>query len=157
MPLFRYFGWAGSFLLAALFAANWCCSAPIARAPRSDVPLDQKIIIRIHTDHEWPERVVFHTARSTLTDESKANAETDIGGGEIPAVAQRQPFDAFAEMAVIHVRPCYRPPCSERQPAKRDALPVWKDQPNRNRSPLSTAQCKRLTCPSPPHKPQGRS
>ena len=24
MPLFQYFGWVGSFLLAALFAANWC-------------------------------------------------------------------------------------------------------------------------------------
>ena len=33
MPLFQYFGWVGSFLLAALFAANWWFPVPIARAP----------------------------------------------------------------------------------------------------------------------------
>ena len=59
MPVFQYFGWVGSFLLAALLAANWCFPAPIA--PQSDVPLDQKINIRIHTDHKWPERVVLDT------------------------------------------------------------------------------------------------
>ena len=32
MPLFQYFGWVGSFLLAALLAANWWFSAPTARA-----------------------------------------------------------------------------------------------------------------------------
>jgi len=119
MPLFQYFGWVGSFLLAALFAANWCCSVPIARASRSDVRLDQKINIRIHTDHKWPERVVFDTTRSTLTDEAKANAETDIGGSESPVLADRQPFDAFAEMAAIPARPCFRPPCSAGQAACR--------------------------------------
>jgi len=91
MPLFQYFGWVGSFLLAALFAANWCCSVPVARAPRSDVPRDQAINIRIHTDRKWPERVVFGTTRSALTDEAKANAETDIGGSEPPVPADRHP------------------------------------------------------------------
>jgi hypothetical protein len=66
MPLFQYFGWVGGFLFMALLAANWCVSAPIAAAPRSDVPVDQRINIRIHTDHKWPERAVFDTTRSTL-------------------------------------------------------------------------------------------
>ena len=70
MPLFQYFAWVGSFLLAALFATNWCYSAP--PAPRSDVSLDQKINIRIHTDHKRPERVVFDTTRSMLAREAKA-------------------------------------------------------------------------------------
>jgi hypothetical protein len=61
MLLLQYFGWVGGLLFAALLAANWCVSAPIAPAPRSDVPLDQRINIRIHTDHKWPERVVFDT------------------------------------------------------------------------------------------------
>ena len=112
MPLFQYFGWVGSLLLAALFAADWCCSVPIAGVPRSDVRLDQKINIRIYTDHKWPERVVFDTTRSSLTDEAKANAETNIGGSETPVLADRQPFDAYAEMAAIPARPCFRPPCS---------------------------------------------
>jgi hypothetical protein len=50
MPLFQYFGWVGSFLLVALFAANWCFSSPIAPAPASDVPLNQRINIRIHAE-----------------------------------------------------------------------------------------------------------
>jgi hypothetical protein len=99
MPLLPYFGWVGSFLLAALFATNWCCSAPIARAPLSDVPLDQKIHIRIHTDHKWPERVVLDTTRSTLAHDANADGETDVGGSETTILAERQPFEPFAEMA----------------------------------------------------------
>jgi hypothetical protein len=37
MPLLKYFGWMGSFLVAAPFAANWCSSMPIARSRPSDV------------------------------------------------------------------------------------------------------------------------
>ena len=117
MPLFQYFGWAGSFLIAALLAANWCCSAPISPAPRSDVPLDQKINIRIHTDHKWPERVVFDTTRSTLAREATADPETDVGRSETPGPGRAPTFDAFAEMAV-HVRPCFRPPRSAGQVAE---------------------------------------
>jgi hypothetical protein len=50
MPLFQYFGWVGSFLLAALLAANWWFPAPIGPTPTSDVPLNRSINIRIHTD-----------------------------------------------------------------------------------------------------------
>src|SRR3954447_12717302 len=45
MPVSQYFRWVGSFLLGALFVADWCFSGPIAATPRSDVPLDQKIHI----------------------------------------------------------------------------------------------------------------
>ena len=157
MPLFQYFGWVGSLLLAALFAANWCCSVSVARAPRSDVPRDQKINIRIHTDHKWPERVVFDTTRSTLTDEAKANAETDIGGSVTPALSDRQPFDAFAEMAANPARPCFRPPCSAGQAAKRQASPIEKRAAPQNRSRFSTTAHKGFTFPNPLHKPPGRS
>ena len=83
MPLFQYFGWVGSFLLAALLAANWCFPAPVA--PQSGVPLDQKISIRIHTDHKWPERVVLDATGTTQAQE--ARAEKGIGGSEPAAVA----------------------------------------------------------------------
>jgi hypothetical protein len=112
MPLFQYFGWVGAFPFAALCAANWCVCVPIAPAARSDVPLNQRINIRILTDHKWPERVVFYTARSTLAREAKADLETDIGGSKTSAQTERQPFDAFAEMVAIPFRPCFRPPCS---------------------------------------------
>jgi len=157
MPLFQYFGWVRSFLLAALFAANWCCSVPIARVARSDVRLDQTINIRIYTDHKWPERVVFDTTRSTLTDEAKANAETDIGGSETPVLANRLPFDAFAEMAAIPTRPYFRPPCSAGQATERNASPIGKGAPFQNRSRLSITAHKDVTFPNPLHKPPGRS
>jgi len=77
MPLFQYFGWVGSVLLAALFAANWCVSETNARTPGSDVPFEQKINVRIHTDHKWPERVVFDTSSALA---QRADAQTGIGG-----------------------------------------------------------------------------
>ena len=113
MPLFQYFGWVGSFLLAALFAANWCVSAPIARAAGSDVPLDQKINIRIHTDHKWPERVVFDTTHWRLARDATVESEINLGSGETLAQAKRATFDALAKMPASPVRPCFPAPRSK--------------------------------------------
>jgi len=152
MPLSHYVGWGVSFLLAALLAANWCVSAPISRAPGSDVPLARKINIRLHTDHTWPERVVFDTTTSVLA--QKADAETGIGGSE-PPVLEHQAFDAFAEMAAIPVRPCFRPPCSVRHAAEREASRVQKGAPSQTRSRIAVRQD--LTFPNRLHKPPGKS
>jgi hypothetical protein len=75
MPLLQYVGWVGSFLLAALLAANWCVPAPLAA--QSGLPIDQKISIRIHTDHKWPERVVLDTTGTTV-----AQIPARLGAGE---------------------------------------------------------------------------
>jgi hypothetical protein len=155
MPLFQYIGWVGSFLVAALFAANWCCSAPIRPAPRSNIPLNQNINIRIHTNQKWPERVVFDTTRSTLA--QKADAQTDVGGSESPVLPEHQRFDAFAEMAAIPARPCFRPPCFVGRAAGRNASPIEKGAASQDRSRLSRTARKRLTFPNPLHKPPGRS
>ena len=40
----------------------------------------------------------------------KAGVETGIGGSEPAVATESQPFDAFAEMAGIPVKPCFRPP-----------------------------------------------
>ena len=154
MPLLQYFGWVGSFLLAALFATNWCCSTPIPRAPLSDVPLNQKVHIRIHTDHKWPERVVLDTTRSTPVHDAKADGETVVGGSETAILAERQSFKAFAEMEPS-ARPCFGPPCFT-QDAEPEPSPIEKRAPFQNRSRLSMAR-KGLTLPSPPHKLLGRS
>jgi hypothetical protein len=155
MLLVQYFGWVGGFLFAALLAANWCVSAPIAPAPRSDVPLDQRINIRIHTDHKWPERVVFDTTRSTLA--HGGDAQTDVGGRETPVLAERQPFDAFAEMTALPARPCFRPPCSAGLAAEREVSPIKDSASIQGRSRPSIVARKRLTFPNRLHKPQGRS
>lgn len=154
MPLAQYFGWVGSFLLAAQLAASWCFS-PISPAPASDVPLNQRINIRIHMEHKWPERVVFDTTRSMLA--QKADAESDISESETPVLATRQPFDAFAEMATISARPCSRPSCSTGQAADREASAMEKSAPSHNYSRSSMAARKDLTFPNPLHKPPGKS
>ena len=155
MPLFQYFGWVGGFLFAALLAANWCFSAPIALAPRSDVPFDQRINIRIHTDQKWPERVVLDTTRSTLA--QGGDAQPGVGGRETPVLAERPAFDAFAEMAAMPVRPYFRPPCSAGLAAAREVSSIKNGTSIQDRSRPSTVARKGLTFPNRLHKPQGRS
>jgi hypothetical protein len=104
MPLLHYFAWVGGFLPAALFAANWCCSPPFAAAPRSDIPLNQKINIRIHSDHKWPEPVVFDTTRSKLASEATVDAAETNVPGRVLAGAENQAMDAFAEMTTTPAR-----------------------------------------------------
>ena len=94
MPLLRYFGSVGSFLLAMLFAANWYFPARIA--PPSDVLLDQLITVRIHTDHKWPERLVFGAAVAIPAQEANADIGTRASGTRSPA--QRRTPDAFVRM-----------------------------------------------------------
>ena len=153
MLLFQYFGWVGSSLLAALLAANCCFPAPIA--PRPDIPLDQKVHIRIHTDHKWPERVVLDTTRWTLAHDAKADGETDVGGSETAVLAERRPFEAFAEMAPP-ARPCFRPPCYT-QGAERELWPIEKGARFQNRARLSMMARRGFTLPSRLHKLPGRS
>jgi hypothetical protein len=151
MPLFQYFAWVGSFLLATLLAANWCLPATIA--PQAGVPLDQKIKIRIHTDHKWPERVVFDTAGAMVA--QKASVETAIDGSEPSGAAERQPFDAFAEMTGIPITPCFRPPCSAGPAADQADSRFGKAAPSQFRARLAARKVP--TLPSRPGKPPGRS
>jgi hypothetical protein len=151
--LFQYFGWVGSFLLAALFAANWCISAPTACAPEVDRPPEHKANIRIHTDHKWPERVVFGTSGSALA--QAAGAESGVGESEPPVVAERRPFDAFAEMAVVPVRSCFRPLCSAGQAAEGQTSRADEDAPSQIRSRIAAR--KDVTFPNRLHKPPGRN
>jgi hypothetical protein len=155
MPLLQYFGWMGSFLVAAMLAANWCFSPPIAGSPPSDVPVNQRINIRIHTDHKWPERVVFDTAHSMPTSDAKPEAG-NVGSSETFVQAEHQPFGAFAKMAAITIRPCFRPPCSAGQAAERVASPLEKSAtPFQKRARIAAR--KGVTFPNSLHKPPGRS
>jgi hypothetical protein len=155
MPLLPYFGWVGSFLVAALLAANWGFSVPVAGSRPSDVPVNQRINIRIHTEHKWPERVVFDTTRSMPTPDAKPEAESHFGSSETLAQGERQPFGAFAAMAAIRVRPCFRPPCAAGPAPGREASPLENNAPLQKRSRVAVR--KGLTFPSPLHRPQGRS
>ena len=147
MPLLRYFGWVGSFLLAGLFAANWFMAAPVG-CP--DVPIDHKFNIRIHTDQKWPERVVFDTAHPMLA------PEASVDSGKAIAENEPGPFDAFAEMAAIPARPCFRPPCSASQDAEREGGSI-DDKSRQFKSRSRIAERKGLTFPNRSHTPPGRS
>jgi hypothetical protein len=155
MPLLKYFGWVGSVLVAALWAANWCFSMPVAVSPPSDVPVNQRINIRIHTDHKWPERVVFDTTRSMPTPDAKPETESDPGSRATLVQAERQSLDAFAEMTAAATRPCFRAPRSAGDAAERKASPLETIVPLQNRRRMAAR--KGLTFPSPLHRPQGRS
>jgi hypothetical protein len=152
MPLFQYFGWVGSLLLAALYAASWCCPAPAAPFPSADVPLNQRINIRIHTDHKWPERVVFDAARSSSQPETTADDGTKNEPVETLAQAEHRSLEAHAEMPAIPLRSRFRPSCSAGQVAEQDPLPIGK---------LEIARAHRRQCAgvltSQLHRPPGKS
>jgi hypothetical protein len=152
MPLLRYFGWVGSLLLAALVVTNWCMSKPGAPASDADIPLNQKINIRIHTDKKWPERVVFDTTRSTLAPEG-----ISIGPGEAATQAERQPLDAFAQIPATAARPCFRPPCAAGRPPEPEVSSPEKRAPIQQHARLSTVVRNSVSVPSRLHKPPGKS
>jgi hypothetical protein len=78
MPLRQYFMWVGTILLVMLFAADWCFPPPVAHAPHSEIPPNERINLRIHSDVRWPERVVFDTTRSRLTPTAGVSPEPDV-------------------------------------------------------------------------------
>ena len=110
-PLLKYCGWAGSSLVAALFAASWWFSGSIAYVPPLKAPLSESIHIRIHSDHKWPERVVFDATRWRLAPAESAQAETEPQGQKPTAVESHDPVEAFAEMGRQTVEDCLEPPC----------------------------------------------
>jgi hypothetical protein len=80
MPLRQYFAWVGSILLVALFVADWCFPA-LVHAPRSEIPPHERVNLRIHSDHKWPEKVVFDTTRSPSTPVADTSLERDVVPG----------------------------------------------------------------------------
>ena len=156
MPLLQYFGWVGSFLVAALLAASWCI--PALPAPRTDIPLDQKIHIRIHTDHKWPERIVLETASPAISSD-EANAETGgaIADNSTSAEEVRRPSDAFAEMAPLAAGPCFRPPCPLVRAPQRNDTPRERGRPVQNGPRVLLASPGGSISPNPFHRPRGKS
>jgi hypothetical protein len=155
MPLFQYFGWVGSFLLAALFAASWWFSGNAADAPPARAPLSESIHIRIHSDHKWPERVVFDTTRWRLAPAENAQAETEPQGQKPTAVESHDPVEAFAEMGRETVEGCLQPPCSAGQNPESDVPPKRKAALLRSHPGVSRA-AKAFTAPNPFHRLPGK-
>jgi hypothetical protein len=160
MPLLQYFGWVGSLLLAALFGAGWWSSSNVADATPPRARLGESIHIRIHSDHKWPERVVFDTARSMFVLAENAQAETRPQGqeaGEEPIAADRlDPVEAFAEMGRETVEGCLQPHCSAGRNPEADAPPKRKAALLRSHPGASQA-ARAFTAPNPFHRLPGKS
>ena len=98
MPLRQYFSWVGSILVVALFVADWCLPAPF-HAPHPEIPPNERVNLRIRSDHRWPDKVVFDTARSQFTLTADATAGPDVAASQsIKQTGRRSPLDAFAAM-----------------------------------------------------------
>jgi hypothetical protein len=96
MPIRQYFAWVGSVLLVALFVAEWWLPAPSAR-PHSEIPPNERANLRIRSDHKWPERIVFDTARSGLPIAAEAHPELHSPSAQdLAASEQRGSLNAFA-------------------------------------------------------------
>ena len=98
MPIRQYFAWVGSVLLVALFAADWWLPDPAAHSPSAIAP-NERVNLRIRSDHKWPERVVFDTAHSGMQFAAESGPKLDVVPNQDLAQAeQRSPLDAFAAM-----------------------------------------------------------
>jgi len=156
MPLLQYFGWVGSFLLAALFGASSWSSGNVADATPPRARLGESIHIRIRSDHKWPERVVFDTTRSMLAPAENAQAETGPQGQEPIAAERHDPVEAFAQMGREAVKGCLQPPCSAGRNPESDAPPQRKAALLRSHPGASRA-ARAFTAPNPFHRLPGKS
>ena len=89
MPLGRYFVFIGSLLLALLFLADRYLPQPAATSARAEV---DRSIIRLHSRHKWPERIVIDTSLPTIVPPPVKVADKP----EQAPPAARSPRAAFA-------------------------------------------------------------
>jgi hypothetical protein len=105
MPIRQYLVWVGSALLVAIFAADWWLPDPAAHSHSAIAP-NERVNLRIHSDHRWPERVVFDTAHSGMQIAAESGPKLDVVPNQDPAqTEQRSPLDAFAAMETAQVTP----------------------------------------------------
>jgi len=105
MPIRQYFVWVGSVLLVALFAADWWLPDPAVHSHSAIAP-NERVNLRIRSDHKWPERVVFDTAHSGMPLAAEFGPKLDVvPNQDFARTEQRSPLDAFAAMEGAQVTP----------------------------------------------------
>ena len=118
MPLGRYFAFAGSLLLALMFAAPWY----MPQLPVTPARVEYDKGIRIESRHRWPQKIVFDTSLPIIVPpaaiaELTPNLTPPVASN--PAPEARSPRDAFAlaERATLQAEPL--PSTVARKPVKR--------------------------------------
>jgi hypothetical protein len=66
VPIARYFIFVGGTLAALLFIPGWLLPSRPATFTDRSVAFD-RVVIRIKSDHKWPEKVVLDTSQLTIT------------------------------------------------------------------------------------------
>jgi hypothetical protein len=92
MPLARYFLYVGGALLALLVISD----ANLPKLAATDRGNSRSAIIHIHSDHKWPERIVYDTSPPTVVPTQIANIEANVAAPEIVASTAEQ--EAFAQL-----------------------------------------------------------
>ena len=96
MPVLRYFVFVGGALLALLLVVSACLpTSPVEQ--RSAASVDRSVI-RIQSNHRWPDRVVFDTTLQTITPATSpaamttAEAPSQQAAGAAPQGRAREAF-----------------------------------------------------------------
>ncbi|MEA2920481.1 MAG: hypothetical protein QOF07_444 [Bradyrhizobium sp.] len=128
MPLWRYFAFSGSVLLALLLLADWYLPKSSAESARAEI---DKTVIRIHSAKQWPEAIVFDANRpavpAPVVVADAAPVETPMPAAE---TSSRQ---AFAQL--LPASPT-RPAASGVAPKKEVAKKMAARHPLRARAPV---------------------
>ncbi|WP_298255412.1 hypothetical protein [Bradyrhizobium sp.] len=96
MPVLRYFMFVGGALLALLLIVGaWMPSVPPAASSGSATDLS---VIRIHSDHKWPDRVVFDTTHPTIVPAPTVVAQAPPPKSENDQQSKGQAREAFAQL-----------------------------------------------------------
>ena len=106
MPLGRYFLYVGGVLLALVFAIDWYWPQSASQSARAEI---DRSPIRIHSQHQWPDAVVFDTSQPTIVPPAPAR--------EVVAEAPPPPKSPRDAMAMVQA------PEPVAQPAKPAAAP----------------------------------
>ena len=100
MPIARYFISVGGTLAALLLIADWSLSETPASFP--DRPeIIERAIIRIKSDHKWPEKVVLDTSQPTIA----PPAVQEPPAGEAVRIPPDEAGDQSNPEAVAQLKP----------------------------------------------------
>jgi hypothetical protein len=109
MPLTKYFGYVGSFLLLLLFGLDWYLPQPVSEPLRA---VTDNYVIRISSVEHLPERVVIDTSLPTI----------------VPPSPELEFAERWAEVELVEAKLVAGP----RTPIANDGTP----RPEKQRGPL---------------------
>jgi hypothetical protein len=113
MPVLRYFVFVGAVLLALLFVADAYAPPQPVAAKANTVVATENPILRIRSDHKWPQAIVFDTTQPTIVPpvlKAEANVAAPANVAAIsPKARVRETFAQFVPAAEPKAEPKLQP------------------------------------------------